>query len=220
MVFSGLHEIYATIGSELGIMAAGAVGGTAIYCLSKFKQWWKDRKEAKTHALPELLGKDVGVYKLLAELLIKLDSGRVNIFQFHNGTYYVNSTSQMKFSCTHELVSDGVSRMADFRRNMLTSQYAETMHEIISRPSYSIDIPKAEDNDFNMMAKVAGGNFLAFSVMKHGDVVEGFLSITFLDTLEEIKAKHYPNNTIEEVECIIKRALEPYAQRIGYILRK
>lgn len=217
-----IHVALTTLGEQTGVYVGGLAAGLTLYGFHKFRDWWKKRKERKGDLIPQLVGKDVGVYKILAELLLKADAGRAWVCQFHNGTFYANNASQMKFTCTHELVADGVSRVADQRRNLLISQYAETINDIVNSTSVAIDLgPEKDINDeFGLMLRSAGANLVVMVPLKNGSAFEGFAGICFLDDLAMIRLRHYPDKTDEEIMNIFKKMLEPYASKIGYILRK
>ena len=55
------------------------------------------------------------------------EADRVYILEFHNGEHYFSGRSQQKFSCTYEVVNEGISREVQDLQNIRIS----SMHYLI-----------------------------------------------------------------------------------------
>jgi hypothetical protein len=214
-------EFVKSAAAELGTFVAAALGAFLVLAFNKLREWLKTRKDTpKAELLPKLVEKDLEVYQLLSELLLKSDAGRAFVMQFHNGTYYMNSVSQMKMTCTHEVVSPGVSRQQLNRQNLLVSQYTKDINDIISQPSCFIEVSDSSIGQWSQLLRSSGTKLGAYAVLKDGQAIEGYLGLSFIDDLQDVFKNTFPNLSKEDAEKKLGLLLESYAIRIGYLLRK
>lgn len=73
--------------------------------------WVKKQFQEKTAAkeLEYATYKNENILGLLKEILEHLKCDRVYIFEFHNGTYFSSGLPMQKFTCSYEVVDEGIS---------------------------------------------------------------------------------------------------------------
>lgn len=211
-----LNSIWVSVGSEAGMILGAVIGGAALFFLNHLKEWMKKRKNAKKESIPRMVENDVEVYKLLSELLLTTKASRALVFQFHNGTHYVNSASQMKMSCTHEIVADGISKEAKSMQNMLISQHAQAVNDIISHPSAIVDINDCDTEELKQILRAQGVEVAVYAPFSRGTDVEGFIGINYLDPIDH----NYPGEKLETVREYLGGCVSKCSLKIGYLLRR
>jgi hypothetical protein len=211
-----LSEIITSVGIETGMLLGAVVGGIVIHGISTLKTAYSNRKDAKRESIPSMVETDVEIYKLLSEILLKSKASRASVFQFHNGTHYVNSASQMKISCTHEVVADGISKEAKNMQNMLISQYAKIVNDIISKPYTVIDVGSSDSEDFIQILRSQGVESAVYTPFYRGTDIEGFISLSYLDPL----VSNFPGESNNSIEGILSNMISECSLKIGYLLRK
>ncbi len=205
-----------SIGNELGMLLAATIGGIIIYGINYLKDKIKERKSRIRESIPRLVENDVEVYKLLSELLIRTKASRAMVLQFHNGTHYVNAASQMKMSCTHEIVADGISKEAKNMQNMLVSQHATTVNDIISSDYTVLNVCNNDVEDFKQILRSQGVETAIYAPFSKGHDIEGFIGITYLDPLMQ----NFSNSDKIETELNLGRIISNCSLKIGYLLRR
>jgi hypothetical protein len=197
-------------GIEVATGIGGALVGLIIYASKMAWNAWLSHKERKIteekEMIPRLVKRDIGVYRDLTELLVAVGADRAFVMQFHNGTYYVNKGNQMKMSCTHEIVREGISREQEDMQDILLSRFPSTVNDLLSSPYTSVST-KDQSYFFAQMLKNQGVNRCIMAVIKDGEIVEGFLGVSFL-----------ADENVNEEE--VGKLVIDYSQRIGYTLRK
>ena len=75
---------------------------------------------------------NANVYTALTFIMeeMKADSGY--ILEFHNGESYFSGRGQQKFSCTHEIVEEGISPESANSQNHRVSNYHNYINEIVT----------------------------------------------------------------------------------------
>ena len=87
----------------------------------------------------------------------EMGADRAYVFQFHNGGHYISGRSQQKFSCTHEAVTRGISREAEFSQNYIVSNYHTYIDEMIMNGRLSFtDQDEVNDHAFSTLMKTKG----------------------------------------------------------------
>lgn len=208
MVSEIMTEFVSGISKDVGAFLGAALGGLAVYFFHKGKEWWTTRKKKQRNSIPGLVSMDIAVYKHLTELNTTAGSDRAFVIQFHNGTYYINQANQMKMSCTHEIVKDGVSREQESFKDILLSKVPIAIHELLTKSSVVFNIDGTETAYFYQMLRDQGVTRFVGALMKEKDVVEGFVGISYLDT-----------DATEFDEEYLKELVQSCANRIGFILR-
>lgn len=112
------------IGLELGYIIAALISAAvtlgSMWCKVKIKE----RKEKIFNYDPNLHS---NVMTALEYMRRETEADRVYILEFHNGEHYFSGRSQQKFSCTYEVVNEGISREVQDLQNIRIS----SMHYLI-----------------------------------------------------------------------------------------
>jgi len=95
------------IGLELGYIIAALISAGVTIGSVWFKGKIKERKDRVFNYDPNLHS---NVMTALEYMRQETEADRVYILEFHNGEHYFSGRSQQKFSCTYEVVNEGISR--------------------------------------------------------------------------------------------------------------
>ena len=63
------------------------------------------------------------VYTALAYTMEEMGADRAYVLEFHNGGHYYSGRGQQKFSCTHEIAEEGISKECDQSQEHRVSNY-------------------------------------------------------------------------------------------------
>lgn len=209
-------SVITTVGTEIGMLLGAVVGGMILYGVNVLKSKIASKKEPKRESIPLMVENDVEVYKILSEVLLKSKASRALVMQFHNGTHYVNSASQMKMSCTHEVVSDGIAKVSKNMQNMLISQHAQSVNNIITNASFPVKVDDDDTEELKQLLRAQGVDFAMYAPFMRGSDIEGFIGINYLDPLVD----NFPGESEEIVQDKLGHLLASCALKIGYLLRR
>jgi hypothetical protein len=192
--------------------AAGALGAAAgagvVWVMHKIQSKIKD-KQKKAHSVAAVNGLDIEVYKHLADLLARTNADRASVIQFHNGTFFVNSVSQMKMSCTHEVTKPGVSREILNFKDILISAFPYTIQQIVNQQSVVLIADEIKEEPLRHRMNQSGTKIAVVGVMRNNDVIEGEIIIDYID-----------ENSLDKLdEPLMRELVEQNADTIGYLLR-
>mgnify|MGYP001166241839 CR=1 FL=1 len=112
------------VGLEFGYALAALVSSLATIATVWFKGKIKERKNKVFNYDPNLHS---NVMTALEYMQAETEADRVYILEFHNGEHYFSGRSQQKFSCTYEVVNEGISREVQGLQNIRVS----SMHYLI-----------------------------------------------------------------------------------------
>lgn len=79
------------------------------------------------------------VYKALEYILEELKGDRAYVVEFHNGNHYLSGRGQQKFSCTHELVTEGTSRECIELQEYKVSNYHAYISNLLDEGQFFCD---------------------------------------------------------------------------------
>ena len=112
------------VGLDFGYALAAVVSAIATVASVWFKNKLKERKEKVFNYDPNMHS---NVMTALEYMRQETEADRVYILEFHNGEHYFSGRSQQKFSCTYEVVNEGISREVQELQNIRVS----SMHYLI-----------------------------------------------------------------------------------------
>lgn len=81
----------------------------------------------------------------LAKILDYSSADRVYIFQFHNGVEFYDGKHAQRFTCTYEIVKDGISQEADNLVNLQVSVFSWFISQTIDGKMLYTDTQKIEN---------------------------------------------------------------------------
>jgi len=95
---------------------------------------------------------NANVYTALQYVLEEMKADRAYIMEFHNGEAYFSGRGQQKFSCTHEVVEEGISSECELSQNHRISNYHHYINELINEGAYFFkDVEEIEEQTFYQM---------------------------------------------------------------------
>tara|TARA_R110000824_G_scaffold378149_2_gene569619 strand:+ start:2285 stop:2878 length:594 start_codon:yes stop_codon:yes gene_type:complete len=116
---------------------------------------YMSRKE-KNCIVKETL-QNTNVYTALNFLMEEMGADRAYVMEFHNGEHYFSGRGQQKFSCTYEIVEQGISVECEKSQNHRVSNYHLYIKELIENGYYAYnDISGIEDQSFSKMIRDKG----------------------------------------------------------------
>ena len=92
---------------------------------------YKYAQRRKSDPIVEDAAQSTNVYTALNYAVDTLGADRAYVFQFHNGGHYYSGRGQQKFSCTHEVVGQGISAEHINSQNHRVSAYHSYISELI-----------------------------------------------------------------------------------------
>ncbi len=97
------------------------------------------------------------VYAALQYLMDEMGSDRAYVLEFHNGGHYYSGRGQQKFSCTHEIAVEGISRECNNSQNHRVSNYHTYISELIEKNCFCFErVEEASDKAFGAVLSGAG----------------------------------------------------------------
>ena len=186
-----MHEVY------LGILTTLiGVGGTltAIW----FKYYLNRQKNKHNCIIDQTVREDGELLSKLEDVRSELSADRISIFSFHNGGEYYAGKSMQKFSCSYEVVNQGVSRTQLDIQNIPVSACLPTLRPLVNDKEYHCyDVNRNYPESFCKYKLIEGGvksvyQFAIFDLNKNAigiiraDYVNKKVKLT-KDVLETLK---------------------------------
>lgn len=222
------NEVVDIITHETGYVIAGLLGGALLAFWTKLKKllliMLLSFKSRFKKTIPAMIQRDMEIYNHLFDIKARTRADRVLVFQFHNGSYYTNSASQMKMSCTHEVVGEGISRESRNMQDLIISQFAGFTTKLIQESFFVLDRENIDTYSMGLMMSNQGVRTAAFALFRYEGVIEGFLAIIYLDDV--LMDRRQKDVTVlddrreDDSEGSLPEIVATAAPRIGYILRK
>jgi len=194
-----LSETWGQIVLGTAIAVAGA--------LLRYAQ--KLRKEKRLNSVGHQVGTTVEVSKLLVELRLNTSSARAYVAQLSNGVYYANKVSQLKLTCTHSSVRDGIADVV-LNDSTLVSKLPNFFELLVSEGCFCLTYEDVEDIALLHLFEMQGVYMMVVAPF-YGtrNDVQGFVGIDYLID---------PTGDLDkEARCDI---IKKYADRIGYTLKQ
>ena len=164
--------------------------------LKKEKRWWvivmlfavvltynfQDTIESyfQKDPIPVQVEASTGVNKELSEILNESEGSRIYVFQFHNGITFYTGQHAQRFSCTYEMVSEGVSREAENLQNLQVSLFSWWINEVLSGRMTYYNIDDMSDYTSRITLEQQGiKSIICRPLIQKGKVV-GILGVDFV----------------------------------------
>ncbi len=149
------------------------------------------------------------VYTALQYTMGEMKADRAYVLEFHNGGHYYSGRGQQKFSCTHEIAGDGVSRECGKSQEHRVSNYYNYINEMIQDKEFKYtNINDVPDSSFISLLNRSGVKSIYNVPIKtlNGKII-GILGVDFV--------KVQPNKFTKNQEELIKRQAKIIA---GYLV--
>jgi hypothetical protein len=141
------------------------MGGTLVF-VTKFKKFLKEYRESKG-VENNFIRIHSEIDEFLSELRIKLNGCRAAIVKFHNGGYFFDSTSIMKFTTTHESCKVGVESSMDRPQGHLITRFMEMMELLQNDNSGTIYTLDLKESHFKAFLESKGTIAFSFLPLKN-----------------------------------------------------
>ena len=109
------------------------------------KKRWGDKGHQKE--LEHAAFKNAEIIKVLKGILSDFNADRAYVFEFHNGDYFSSGMPMQKFTCTYEVVSDGVSAECQNPGEYRMSNYNDYISSMIHKRDYIVKDIKKMNSD-------------------------------------------------------------------------
>lgn len=97
------------------------------------------------------------VYTALQYLLSESGADRAYVMEFHNGAHYFSGRGQQKFSCTYEVVREGISAEFSNSQNHRISNFHHYTSEVVNSQRFEYpNIGDIEDTAFQALLRQKG----------------------------------------------------------------
>ena len=117
----------------------------------------KLQKDEKCDTVAEETKHNENVYAALNFALEEMGADRAYVLEFHNGIHYFSGRSQQKFSCTYEIVQEGISTECQASQDHKISTYHTYISELVKNEKFEYtDIKHIEDHVFGGLLRHKG----------------------------------------------------------------
>ena len=114
----------------------------AVYLRHKLSAKRKDSIEHETKH-------NENVYTALNYTLEEMSADRAYVLEFHNGIHYLSGRGQQKFSCSYEIVQEGISAECHNSQDHRVSNYHTYISELVEKEKFEyVDVGEMEDHVF------------------------------------------------------------------------
>ena len=142
-------------GDDLTLLVAAFVSSGAT--LSAVWLRHKLAKDIKCDPIEKESRHNDNVYTALAYTMEEMGADRAYVMEFHNGIHYFSGRSQQKFSCSYEIVEEGISAESQNSQDYKISNYHNYIKELVDIEKFEYsDIDKIEDHIFSNLLKHKG----------------------------------------------------------------
>jgi len=152
--------------------------------LGGIRSWKKIKKTLK---VDNFITVHSEIHELLTEMRVLTDAARTQVLQFHNGEYFMDGISMIKFSLTHESVEKGIESDGPRVQGYMCSMFLPLIllvHENNPKIHFTVDL-----KDSYVKQYLESRNVEAFSVLpiRINNQITGF---TMIQWCSGIKAEN------------------------------
>ena len=168
----GLFTLIAAIISAVGTLASVWIGRRIV-------------ERRKRDAIIDETIQNANVYTAIEYLLNHTEADRAYIMEFHNGEHYFSGRGQQKFSCTYEVVREGISAEFSHSQNHRISNFHKYISELVNKGSFAYDkSDDVEDGAFRTLLRGKGVQSIFNVPLKtlNGKVI-GILGIDYVKNI-------------------------------------
>ena len=154
------------------------------------------------------------IQDVLAEIRLKLNTGRTCLLQFHNGGTYLDGSGIKKFSLTHESCESGVSETSRDRHDVLMTHYLDMLSVISEKDSSPRLVSDLDDNIFRRHLESVGTTiFSIYPVTSLGS--SRVVGMILAEWTEWEKIENVNDEDITSIIIDGSRRIEPHLQKKG-----
>jgi hypothetical protein len=122
------------IGLEYGYIIAAIISASATIGAVWMKNKVREKRDKVFDYDPNLHSNVVTALEFMRQ---ETEADRVYVLQFHNGEHYFSGKSQQKFSCTHEVVNEGISIEVQNLQNIRISSMHYLIKDVVSGKTFT-----------------------------------------------------------------------------------
>ncbi len=101
--------------------------------------------------------RSANVYMALQYTMEEMGADRAYVLEFHNGGHYYSGRGQQKFSCTHEIAEEGISKECGKSQEHRVSNYHSYVNELIQNKEFKyVNINNISDSSFLSLLNRSG----------------------------------------------------------------
>ena len=143
-------------------------------------------KQLEKDPIPTQVQASTNINKQLGEVMIESKASRVYVFQFHNGITFYTGQHAQRFSCTYEMVAEGISREAENLQNLQVSLFSWWINEVLSGRMTYYDIEDMADYTSRITLQQQGIKSIICRPLIHKGKVVGIVGMDFVGSNDDI----------------------------------
>ena len=188
--------------------------GATLFSVWAGKRYMEKRK--KDCLVNETI-QNANVYTALQYLLEEARADRAYVLEFHNGEHYFSGRGQQKFSCSYEVVREGISAESEQSQNHRVSNYHHYISEMVKDGHFSYsDTKLINDVPFVQMLNQKGVNAIYNVPLKtlNGKII-GILGIDFVNSSPKTKEIGFDKSADKTLQDFLRHQARIIA---GYLI--
>jgi len=143
-------------------------------------------KQLEKDPIPTQVQASTNINKQLGEVMIESGASRVYVFQFHNGITFYTGQHAQRFSCTYEMVAEGISREAENLQNLQVSLFSWWINEVLSGRMTYYNIEDMADYTSRITLQQQGIKSIICRPLIHKGKVVGIVGMDFVGNNDDI----------------------------------
>ena len=143
-------------------------------------------KQLEKDPIPTQVQASTNINKQLGEVMIESGASRVYVFQFHNGITFYTGQHAQRFSCTYEMVAEGISREAENLQNLQVSLFSWWINEVLSGRMTYYNIGDMADYTSRITLQQQGIKSIICRPLIHKGKVVGIVGMDFVGNNDDI----------------------------------
>lgn len=148
-------------------------------------------KKVKCDPVVKDTAQSANVYTALSYTIEEMKADRAYVLEFHNGGHYYSGRGQQKFSCTHEMANEGISRECNNSQEHRVSNYHSYIRELIEKSKFEYsNVNDIEDSAFISLLNRSGVKAIINVPIKtlNGKII-GILGVDYVKSTKKGKDK-------------------------------
>lgn len=178
---------------EIGMSVFSFMAGAFVALFAIIKKYKKEKPSAKVCTKFTRIHSSIN--EILTELRLKTKCSRTNLVQFHNGGNFLDGSSILKFSITHESCDLGTSSTIDTEQATLLTRFTDKL-EFLQQNDANIfktkDLDSSHFRNYMQSRDVVGFIMVPIHCEKKINII-GYISCEWCDenTLNSIKPDEF-----------------------------
>lgn len=181
--------------------------------ISTFGGMWLQKKwkgKSKDRELILAANRNAEIIQVLKSLRDDFKADRAYVFEFHNGSYFSSGSPMQKFTCTYEVVADGVSAECHNPGEYRMSNYNDYISAIINNRDYIVeDVRKLKSDALlkSLLTQKGVCSLYNIPIRTFSGKTVGFIGLDYVKSTKVLSEKDI--NTLRSAAKMV----------IGYIAR-